>query len=69
MKSSRIGRSLCFSQLIAQSPPCAHLAAVYRNFDWDIARFSEAGFEPSVPRESDNDFGASRLVQQSQYAD
>jgi hypothetical protein len=36
MKSSRIGRSLCFSQLIAQSPPFAHLAAVYRNFDWDI---------------------------------
>ena len=27
---------MCFSQLIAQSPPFAHLAAVYRNFDWEI---------------------------------
>ena len=27
---------MCFSRLIAQSPPFAHLAAVYRNFDWDI---------------------------------
>ena len=28
------GHRLTF-QLFAQSPPFAHLAAVYRNFDWD----------------------------------
>ena len=34
LNSDYAGHRLTF-QLFAQSPPCAHLAAVYRNFDWD----------------------------------
>ena len=34
LNSSYAGHRLTF-QLFAQSPPFAHLAAVYRNFDWD----------------------------------
>lgn len=34
LNSDYAGRRLTF-QLLAQSPPFAHLAAVYRNFDWD----------------------------------
>ncbi|MFJ2366083.1 4-hydroxyphenylacetate 3-hydroxylase family protein [Pseudomonas sp. NPDC087697] len=34
MNSDYAGHRLTF-QLFAQSPPFAHLAAVYRNFDWD----------------------------------
>ncbi|MGI9485468.1 MAG: 4-hydroxyphenylacetate 3-hydroxylase family protein [Geminicoccaceae bacterium] len=34
LNSDYAGHSLTF-QLFAQSPPFAHLAAVYRNFDWD----------------------------------
>ncbi len=39
LNSDYAGHRLTF-QLFAQSPPFAHLAAVYRNFDWDdTARF------------------------------
>ena len=34
MNTPYAGHRLTF-QLFAQSPPFAHLAAVYRNFDWD----------------------------------
>ena len=34
MNSDYAGHRLTF-QLFAQSPPYAHLAAVYRNFDWN----------------------------------
>jgi 4-hydroxyphenylacetate 3-monooxygenase len=34
LNSDYAGHRLTF-QLFAQSPPFAHLAAVYRNFDWD----------------------------------
>src|SRR6185369_10550195 len=34
VNSDYAGHRLTF-QLFAQSPPFAHLAAVYRNFDWD----------------------------------
>jgi 4-hydroxyphenylacetate 3-monooxygenase len=34
LNSDYAGHRLTF-QLFAQSPPYAHLAAVYRNFDWD----------------------------------
>ena len=34
LNSSYAGHRLTF-QLFAQSPPFAHMAAVYRNFDWD----------------------------------
>src|SRR6202041_1274109 len=36
LNSDYAGHRLTF-QLFAQSPPFAHLAAVYRNFDWDEA--------------------------------
>jgi 4-hydroxyphenylacetate 3-monooxygenase len=36
LNSDYAGHRLTF-QLFAQSPPFAHLAAVYRNFDWDGA--------------------------------
>jgi 4-hydroxyphenylacetate 3-monooxygenase len=36
LNSDYAGHRLTF-QLFAQSPPFAHLAAVYRNFDWDQA--------------------------------
>jgi len=36
LNSDYAGHRLTF-QLFAQSPPFAHLAAVYRNFDWDAA--------------------------------
>src|SRR5271163_322621 len=35
LNSDYAGHRLTF-QLFAQSPPFAHLAAVYRNFDWDV---------------------------------
>jgi 4-hydroxyphenylacetate 3-monooxygenase len=34
LNSDYAGHRLTF-QLFAQAPPYAHLAAVYRNFDWD----------------------------------
>jgi 4-hydroxyphenylacetate 3-monooxygenase len=34
LNSDYAGHRLTF-QLFAQAPPFAHLAAVYRNFDWD----------------------------------
>ena len=34
LNSDYAGHRLTF-QLFAQSPPFAHLAAVYRNFDWE----------------------------------
>ena len=34
LNSDYAGHRLSF-QLFAQSPPFAHLAAVYRNFDWE----------------------------------
>ena len=41
LNSDYAGHRLTF-QLFAQSPPFAHLAAVYRNFDWDEAlRFTK----------------------------
>lgn len=41
LNSDYAGHRLTF-QLFAQSPPFAHLAAVYRNFDWDDAlRFTK----------------------------
>jgi len=36
LNSDYAGHRLTF-QLFAQAPPFAHLAAVYRNFDWDQA--------------------------------
>ena len=35
LNSDYAGHRLTF-QLFAQSPPFAHLAAVYRNFDWNV---------------------------------
>jgi 4-hydroxyphenylacetate 3-monooxygenase len=35
LNSDYAGHRLTF-QLFAQSPPYANLAAVYRNFDWDV---------------------------------
>jgi 4-hydroxyphenylacetate 3-monooxygenase len=50
LNSDYAGHRLTF-QLFAQSPPFAHLAAVYRNFDWDgpleFVR-KAAGLSPSV---------------------
>jgi 4-hydroxyphenylacetate 3-monooxygenase len=54
LNSDYAGHRLTF-QLFAQSPPFAHLAAVYRNFDWDgpldfvrkAASLSERVSEPS----------------------
>ena len=63
---------LRFSGLVAIQPghklvtsgvytvPSPQLSGAARQLAGVGARFSEAGFEPSVPRESDNDFGASR---------
>src|SRR5690606_5885720 len=47
LNSDYAGHRLTF-QLFAQSPPFAHLAAVYRNFDWDgpIAFVKEAAGLP-----------------------
>ncbi len=43
LNSDYAGHRLTF-QLFAQSPPFAHLAAVYRNFDWDkSASFVQTG--------------------------
>jgi 4-hydroxyphenylacetate 3-monooxygenase len=36
LNSDYAGHRLTF-QLFAQSPPFAHLASVYRNFDWENA--------------------------------
>ncbi len=50
LNSDYAGHRLTF-QLFAQSPPFAHLAAVYRNFDWDdTARFVQksAGLSETV---------------------
>jgi 4-hydroxyphenylacetate 3-monooxygenase len=61
LNSDYAGHRLTF-QLFAQSPPFAHLAAVYRNFDWDgpldfvrkAAQLSECVMEPNarVPGDS-----------------
>ncbi len=50
LNSDYAGHRLTF-QLFAQSPPFAHLAAVYRNFDWDGALAfvgKAAGLSPQV---------------------
>lgn len=54
LNSDYAGHRLTF-QLFAQSPPFAHLAAVYRNFDWDdTARFVQksAGLSERVLNKS-----------------
>jgi 4-hydroxyphenylacetate 3-monooxygenase len=51
VNSDYAGHRLTF-QLFAQSPPFAHLAAVYRNFDWDEPLrvvHKSAGLSPRVP--------------------
>ncbi|HVV95072.1 MAG TPA: 4-hydroxyphenylacetate 3-hydroxylase family protein [Hyphomicrobiales bacterium] len=56
LNSDYAGHRLTF-QLFAQSPPFAHLAAVYRNFDWDgpldfvkkAARLSDSVMAPAEP--------------------
>ena len=49
LNSDYAGHRLTF-QLFAQSPPFAHLAAVYRNFDWDgPARVMVQGAPPGCP--------------------
>jgi 4-hydroxyphenylacetate 3-monooxygenase len=51
VNSDYAGHRLTF-QLFAQSPPFAHLAAVYRNFDWDEALrvvHKAAGLSERVP--------------------
>jgi 4-hydroxyphenylacetate 3-monooxygenase len=51
LNSDYAGHRLTF-QLFAQAPPFAHLAAVYRNFDWDAPlRFVHraAGLSDRVP--------------------
>jgi 4-hydroxyphenylacetate 3-monooxygenase len=56
LNSDYAGHRLTF-QLFAQSPPFAHLAAVYRNFDWDgpldfvkkAAQLSDRVLAPPVP--------------------
>jgi 4-hydroxyphenylacetate 3-monooxygenase len=55
LNSDYAGHRLTF-QLFAQAPPFAHLAAVYRNFDWDgpldfvkkAANLSDRVMEPST---------------------
>ena len=57
LNSDYAGHRLTF-QLFAQSAPFAHLAAVYRNFDWDgpldfvrkSARLSDKVIEKKKPR-------------------
>jgi hypothetical protein len=52
LNSDHAGHRLTF-QLLAQSSPFAHLAAVYRNFDWDVPlRFvhKSAGLSDGVLR-------------------
>lgn len=57
LNSDYAGHRLTF-QLFAQSPPFAHLAAVYRNFDWnDPLRFAK-----EVAGLSDRVLGADRLA-------
>ena len=51
VNSDYAGHRLTF-QLFAQSPPFAHLAAVYRNFDWDVSLrvvHKAAGLSERVP--------------------
>ena len=51
VNSDYAGHRLTF-QLFAQSPPFAHLAAVYRNFDWDETLrvvHKSAGLSDRVP--------------------
>jgi 4-hydroxyphenylacetate 3-monooxygenase len=63
LNSDYAGHRLTF-QLFAQSPPYANLAAVYRNFDWEVplrfvhksAGLSDRvlkGIEPARPRSGD----------------
>ena len=64
LNSDYAGHRLTF-QLFAQSPPFAHLAAVYRNFDWDgplsfvknSAGLSEAVMRGVEPRDGDSALG------------
>ncbi len=51
LNSDYAGHRLTF-QLFAQSPPFAHLAAVYRNFNWD----EPLGFTQSAAGLSDRVF-------------
>ena len=53
LNSDYAGHRLTF-QLFAQSPPFAHLAAVYRNFDWQTA----LDFTQKAAGLSDNIYGA-----------
>jgi len=65
LNSDYAGHRLTF-QLFAQSPPFAHLAAVYNNFDWqgplDIVR-KAAGLSDRItgPREAETASGRARL--------
>ena len=59
LNSDYAGHRLTF-QLFAQAPPFAHLAAVYRNFDWNeslshtynAARLSEAVWTSDIASDS-----------------
>jgi 4-hydroxyphenylacetate 3-monooxygenase len=65
LNSDYAGHRLTF-QLFAQSPPFAHLAAVYRNFDWDGAlRFVKkaADLSERVLKKSDRPDGDIAVAQ------
>ncbi|MEG6507633.1 4-hydroxyphenylacetate 3-hydroxylase family protein [Methyloligella sp. 2.7D] len=65
LNSDYAGHRLTF-QLFAQSPPFAHLAAVYRNFDWDGPLDfvkKAAGLSDRVRPESGRPAGDSAVVQ------
>jgi 4-hydroxyphenylacetate 3-monooxygenase len=65
LNSDYAGHRLTF-QLFAQSPPFAHLAAVYRNFDWDEAlQFvrKSADLSERVMQKSDRPAGDGAVAQ------
>ena len=65
LNSDYAGHRLTF-QLFAQAPPFAHLAAVYRNFDWDGSlQFvrKAADLSPRVMDEKDRVAGDKAVTQ------
>ena len=70
LNSDYAGHRLTF-QLFAQSPPFAHLAAVYHNFDWDEPlEFVKkaAGLSDRIGREATKPRGQNKLVERKKVS-
>ncbi len=70
LNSDYAGHRLTF-QLFAQSPPFAHLAAVYHNFDWDEPlEFVKkaAGLSDRIGREATKPRDQNKLVERKKVS-